>query len=166
MKHCRLAFVDTIWTSSEWTHVLACDWTKPAHSSFTMCFFHFLERPLKQQSLRCTISDAIFGTSNLDIQDAQPGDHTYGGLMWKIIFPFKHCWSMPFLSGSVASGLKARTIDSNDIGAAFIPIYQFRYLNSVLSIVRLFFASTKLNRLNPNYEFVKCLYIIIHQFVK
>lgn len=68
--------------------------------------------------------------------------------------------------GSVASGLKARTIDSNDIGAAFIPIYQFVYLNSVLLIVRLFFASTKLNRLNPNYMNLSNVYIIIHQFVK
>lgn len=130
---------------------------------FYNVFVHFPERPLKQQSLQCTISEAIFSTSNLDIQDAQPGDHTYGGLMWKIIFPFKHCWSMPFLSWRVivASGLKARTIDSNDIGAAFIPIYQFIWM-----IMRLFFASTKLNRLHPNYEFVKCLYITIHQFVK
>ena len=64
--------------------------------------------------------------------------------------------------GSVASGLKARTIDSNDIGAAFIPIYQFVYLNSVLLIVRLFFASTKLNRLNPNYMNLSNVYIIIH----
>lgn len=146
-----------LWTSSEWTHVLTCYWTRRAHSSFTMCFFHFLERPLEQQSLQCTISEAIFCTSNLDIQDAQlGGDHTYGG---SHVYSFFHlsiadrCLSS---RGSVASGLKAGTIDSNDIGAGFIPIY----LNLLL-VVSLFFASTKLNRLNPNISklwFVKCLY--------
>ena len=54
--------------------------------------------------------------------------------------------------GSVASGLKARTIDSNDIGAAFIPIYQFVDCEVVFCKHKIEPIESKL------YEFVKCLY--------